>query len=449
MKKAAVFGIGDNFVRNYDHLKVKYEITALIDNSSQKKGVVIDGLPVVPLNALTDVPYDLVIITPNNYREIMKQLLENGIEAERIALLGDILDVDHWDGVLHIAFCIYGGLGDYLVAANYLYLFRQRFKNPRITIDLFCGTGSQMASAVFGEKDLAENIFPNPSEPSLDPKYGLVIQLTRYPEIVRSEMDKVYRVDPDLLDYIFVCEKFKIINKRYFVPGLINDGQSAALAEYEGIKRIQQPDVYQILGIKEEFQYPLFIAEDETRYLTGLGLKPNEYLTVHRGCDLRYCQHSTKLWPIDYYDVLIHKIKENYPSLPVLQIGASHTMCLDMDGTDYNLVEKTTLEQVKVLLKNSLIHIDNEGGMVHLRHALHGGNSIVIFGPTSEKFFGYSENRNIRGKGCAHWCEWVTDTWQVKCARGFEEAPCMRSITPERIFREVSKQLEELGWTKK
>lgn len=40
-------------------------------------------------------------------------------------------------------------------------------------------------------------------------------------------------------------------------------------------------------------------------------------------------------------------------------------------------------EKLKVILKHAKLHIDSEGGLVHLRHAIKGGPSVVLFGPTS------------------------------------------------------------------
>jgi ADP-heptose:LPS heptosyltransferase len=101
-----------------------------------------------------------------------------------------------------------------------------------------------------------------------------------------------------------------------------------------------------------------------------------------------------------------------------------------MLGIDINLVGKTDMERVKMLLKNSLVHIDGEGGFTHLRRALNGGKSIVFFGATSREFFGYKGNENLKGNGCDHPCEWLTKDWLNHCPRGYIEPPCMTSITP-------------------
>ena len=109
-----------------------------------------------------------------------------------------------------------------------------------------------------------------------------------------------------------------------------------------------------------------------------------------------------------------------------------------------DLVGKTNLEQIKPILQHALVHIDGEGGMVHLRHALGGGRSVVLFGPTSSEFFGYSENKNLVGGGCAVWCEWALNKWQEGCLRGsYETPPCMASITPEMVMEAADSIIRE------
>ena len=129
--------------------------------------------------------------------------------------------------------------------------------------------------------------------------------------------------------------------------------------------------------------------------------------------------------------------------MKIVQLGFSEDRCPKFNNIDIDLIGKTSLEEVKIILNNSIIHIDGEGGMVHLRHALHGGKSIVLFGATSPEFYGYSENINLRGDGCSHWCEWITENWQAKCARGYDRPPCSYSLTPETVYNEFKKAWRE------
>lgn len=338
---------------------------------------------------------------------------------------------------LNIGFLLGGGMGDYLIFFNYLFYFCNRFKTDNMHIETIFDSGKNIATIFLVEGELTDAILSHPKTNEYFKNYDLFIQLSRYPHVKIKKMNKIKVFSPELLDYILSCEKFEIINPRYFTEYKL-DGQSASYSELLGIKRIQQPDVYGILGIKEEYDYKFPYNKYETNYISDLGLIQKAYITIHRGCDIRYAKNATKLWPLDYYNILVKLIKKIYPEIKIVQIGVSHERCGDIDGIDLNLLGKTSIAQVSCLLKYSKLHIDNEGGMVHLRHALDAGPSIVLFGPTSESFFGYSENYNLRGTGCAHWCEWISDNWMHKCLQGYSEPPCMLSIVPSMVMEKVN-----------
>jgi ADP-heptose:LPS heptosyltransferase len=105
------------------------------------------------------------------------------------------------------------------------------------------------------------------------------------------------------------------------------------------------------------------------------------------------------MWPIRDYERFIELFRRAYPDIKVVQLGHSDRLCKSIDGVDVNLVGKTSLGELAVLLKHSLFHLDGECGMVHMIRFLNG-RSIAIFGTTSENFLGYPENINLRGNGC-------------------------------------------------
>ena len=105
------------------------------------------------------------------------------------------------------------------------------------------------------------------------------------------------------------------------------------------------------------------------------------------------------------------------------------------------------MEEVKALLKNSLLHIDNEGGLVHLRHALCAKKSIVLFGPTSDLFYGYAENENVRSNVCEEPCEWENAKWNTWCKKIKNEnskiSICMKQISDMQLWIKIKMYLEK------
>ena len=82
------------------------------------------------------------------------------------------------------------------------------------------------------------------------------------------------------------------------------------------------------------------------------------------------------------------------------------------------------------ILRQSVLHIDIDGGLVHL--ATHMGTKcIVLFGPTPVSYYGYEENINLKAGNC-HECYCLYPETN-RCARDMEQPECMYSITPEAV----------------
>ena len=81
----------------------------------------------------------------------------------------------------------------------------------------------------------------------------------------------------------------------------------------------------------------------------------------------------------------------------VIQLGVVEEERIE--GVTHCLNGQTTLDETALPIKHGLCHIDTEGGLVHLAHAVHG-RCVVLFGPTPAEFFGYTQNINLEPSGC-------------------------------------------------
>ncbi|MBR5162824.1 MAG: hypothetical protein IKW79_02235, partial [Schwartzia sp.] len=95
-------------------------------------------------------------------------------------------------------------------------------------------------------------------------------------------------------------------------------------------------------------------------------------------------------------------------------------------------------ELVKYVLRNAVLHVDIEGGLVHLATQL-GTKCAVLFGPTPVTFFGYPQNINIVSPRCAG-CHGLYEDLN-HCAKEQAEPECMRSITPEMVMEAIAKYM--------
>lgn len=438
--KTVVYGIGDNFSRNYKWITDSFEVVGLVDGAPEKEGRVVCGLPIHRPMELPDMIFDKILITPNVYPQIKKILLDMGIPEEKMLSLVELLKPDLVGNQLKMCFRSIGGMGDQLIAINYIYCLLEKYHAERMKVDVICVRGAGFLQSIFKGCNQINIIAEDDITQDKMQFYDLIIEIRRYPKIMKADMNKISRILPPLVDYLLTLEKFKIFHPRYFLEDFVADGGSATLEVIEGKKRIQQPDVYKVLEMTEKYMCPIAVNKEA---LASFQLKTNGYITIHRGCEEKnFSSNSVKLWPITHYNRLIPMLRELFPDKQIIFIGAEGEREQGIEGVDKNLAGKTSVEELKALLKYSFLHIDSEGGMVHLRHALQGDASAVLYGPTSDAFYGYEENINIRTKSCAYPCEWAILDWNVRCLREKEQRICMSSITPEMVIRRLKKWIE-------
>ena len=157
--------------------------------------------------------------------------------SESLALTGDKLNV---------AFRLRGGLGDYVVLANYVYAFRRRYDDEIMRLDVFAHNSFNSAKVVLYDGVVIDHFYNGQEfeETDCPPIYDLFVDVSRYPDIKNRNDEKIAALMPELFEFIFLCERFHAENRRFFTHAGIADGQSAALSVIEGKKRINQPDVY-------------------------------------------------------------------------------------------------------------------------------------------------------------------------------------------------------------
>ncbi len=179
--------------------------------------------------------------------------------------------------------------------------------------------------------------------------------------------------------------------------------------------------------------------------LKKFDLHKKKYITIHRGIDAQHRARKTsnvwmKVWPDKNAEDFCALFKQQYPDIEIVQLGTDEH--LSIQSVDKNLIGKTTLEELAVILKNSLLHIDGESGLVHL-NALLQGKSVVLFGPTSSKYFGYEQNINIKSPFCGE-CMWLKGgpEWISICLQGYKEPECMRQITADMVFDAIKNEID-------
>lgn len=338
---------------------------------------------------------------------------------------------------LSIAIRLDGGIGDNLVLTLWVKEFSKHL-DENCFIDLFPNINRNNLGVVAQEHTFVNKVYVLEQFNSLKNKYNVVICFRRFPYFEKFNL-RTDCLSSDTLYFLnLLHEKYTSFykdNSKFFILGSSVDTLIDLWSICRGEKRIQQPDIDNLFNISEKT--PLYLSLQDLSYKAYLdyGLNKKKYITITRSVDQNYdINNNVRCWPLKYYEELIRLLKKVFPELYFVQLGPSTS--IPIDGVDLNLLGKTSLEEVKGILKQSLLHIDGECGMVHIKHFLNGV-SVVLFAQTSIEYLGYSNNINLKSDGCPHWCEWISDNWQNHCIRGFKNPPCMEELKPEYIFDNI------------
>lgn len=340
--------------------------------------------------------------------------------------------------VFNIAFRIYGGIGNTLIHANFIKYFCEYINVKDISINVYGLLEQEVSDTIFNSQDFTNIYYSNSDLNENNFEYfDLVIDMHYIPNVIKANLTTINTLSPKLFHLIEKWINFKndhrynvfyAYDSHLYEYGIINSKNCLNIA-----------DITNDLKIKD-FSINVKILKNEENVLSKLNLEKNNFITVQRG------QHSankfsgsiesTKMWPLDHYEALIILLKQRYPKIKIIQLGESLEGCTTIKGVDINLIGKTDWEDLKILLKNALYHVDGEYGMIHLRKALKSGPSVVLFGPTPKDFFGYSDNINISTSECNHWCAEIVPRWKDVCILG-DQPKCMHSITPELVIAKI------------
>jgi ADP-heptose:LPS heptosyltransferase len=346
---------------------------------------------------------------------------------------------------LRIAIIVSGGIGDILLYGTAIKELSKRI-NYDYSIDLYTDEKGRktILDFVFNKahfiSNLVETNFWNVFRRY---NYDVIMCINRCTNTLYYDSKCVEKKSKWLRNFCKNCKEFFTKHYKFFEHTPRYHTLVGQWSILNNRTRIQGPDQCGLLGIDNSTHLFLNLGPENMEILKSFGLKEIPYITVQRGINAyEKLSEGVRMWPIKYHEGFIELFHRAYPDIKVVQLGHSDRLCKSMDGVDINLVGKTSLGELAVLLKHSLFHLDGECGMVHMKRFLNG-RSIAIFGPTSEKVFGYPENINLRGNGCSSWCEWVSNDWESKCLRGFKEAPCMASVSPEMVMEAADKLLKD------
>jgi ADP-heptose:LPS heptosyltransferase len=407
-------------------------------------------------------PEEIQGIAPSDYDYVLICLYSRTLTAEAAKILSDcgvpahklvvfdnrqithpsvkIAITDDGDNTFRIAIVSIGGLGDHIISCVLAQgIFDAAHGAARI--DFYASK-----IGIFQRLPFLNSVCSNTDRPDVN-DYDAVMSGGNFYFLEYVNLDKAKRLSQTLYDY------FK--DMLWCYKNVISEDETSAsskLLQYckiLGKNRYEQANIRGILPFDRKTKLSFTVGLEEDAYLSSIGLKSGAYLTF---CDKVHKLHpaSTKMWPKDYFCELMKSIKKKYPDLPTVRIG-DFGEDEEIDGTDMDLCCKTSFDEMAAVLKHSLLHVGNEGGLIHLRHHLCGLPSVCLFGPTSPQTYAYKENINLRTDalpGCSEGCEWIALMWlENGCLlRNDAQRPslCMESLSPQAVFESIDKYLGTL-----
>lgn len=336
--------------------------------------------------------------------------------------------IERDENALNVGLYFSGGLGDYLIAANYFGYLKRFVGDAPVKFSIFAANPG-VARAAFGDPIDVRAFDPR--------RFDVFISMIRFPLVERADRKRIKRFCPQMTALVDAYREHAAKQPLFYAQQPLGDGIVNAWSFIMGQTRLQQPDVGGILGIGTDFDVAIPAPTDEDAALRKFGLDGKKFVTLNRGIDANAkSAESTKMWPLEYYVRLVADLKRAFPERTFVQLGVSEERSPKIAGVDVDLVGKTNLDEVKILLKRAESHIDGEGGMAHLRRAMKGGPSVVLFGPTEPALYGYPQNLNLRAPYCRA-CEWVDRNWSAVCPRTGGKAECMERLTPEFVVEKI------------
>lgn len=361
------------------------------------------------------------------HSHLMRNMVES-IEDELISQNGKK------DDILYISFYPTGGFGDYIISSKLLDEISQIVP---CKIDVYCENVT-FGKAVYEGREKVE-IFPINTFYSQMWKYDLALKVEHFIHIEKQNANKIAKINPIFMD------KLNKLGHGYrtYYPDVeqqwFRENIHFRRCEIKGINRWTELSHEGIFKIEDQKTW-IPMREEYKKRLQELGLNEKKYITLNRGADsMGRSKMQTKVWPLEHYNDFVVLFKNQYPDIEIVQVGVSGNA--KIRGVDKYILGES-LEVTKWILKGSILHLDCEGGLVHLATQL-DTKCAVVFGPTPKHFYEYPQNINMVYEGCNN-CMGTHPEWAFECYKGLSEPECMYKVTPEIVMKNIKSYMDSI-----
>ncbi len=330
---------------------------------------------------------------------------------------------------VYIAFIPNGGIGDFIRQKSILNSMIDMNKN--IIIDIY----NKKARKYGIFKDIEKHIrfFINKNAVNITSLfYDIIISFEKYEDGVfinfKKKTNKVFINKLKSNIQIYKNKYFQSFNNNFCISGR----QDKIINRYKiicGVDDINS-DLKLLYNKSSLEKFKIF---NDTLYIT--------FQNGHGPISHKENTHI-KCWDTKKWEELLSLLKTNLPdNIKIVQVGLDGYI---FDKADIKLAGNTNFDELCSVLERSVLHIDTDGGCVHICKAL-GTTSLVLFGPTDVDYLGYDNNINIASSLCGNCFRPDYISTSTKCPLGYSKPLCMESISPQFVFHTVTEYLKTKG----
>ena len=439
--------VGEDYY--YQILSTNYcSLVAMVDQKFDTPIRNDDGILLCDASKLPELEFDFIVLAVELDRTaakikdflISRGIAENkiiyankGVEKGDVKLLPEKLLSDNIEPIeadyISIAFGTTGGLGDYIVTLKVIDAILELYPNCKFHI-YSAPNQFAFAKTIYGHHPAVAGIYDFFLYNSVAKQYDIAMWVTHFIRIDHFNKSKVIAHSDILAKSIQ-----KIIDEYDEYAGDVDNQfyNWFGRCKLWGLNRYTALAHNGALLINDK-RVKIYLNKEYEQKFSELGLK--KYITINTGTGLI----KIKTWAKEKFEELTAKIKAKYKDVEIVQIGGNHN--IKIAGVDKYILGQS-MELTKYVLKGALAHVDCEGGLVHLATQL-GTKCIVIGAPTPIWYYKYEENEYILSDACNE-CDGVRVFWNEKCVRGYDNPPCMESITVDKVLRCVDKVLGRIA----
>jgi len=328
---------------------------------------------------------------------------------------------------MNILIIRFSALGDLVQLEPLFRAIRYFYKNAKIDF-----LTSVIAKDLYEDSDYFDNFI---IEKSL---------ITQIAQIRKKHYDIIFNLQCNRPSHIvtFLAKKDKLIDKSYTILQRFfnlkpDEYDIEKILTKSGIKQ-NEFDKYKNIKNFSKIKMP-YIENKNIKNLLKKNFEDKKLIAIATGTSKRWL---SKKWGKENFSNLIELLKEKYG---IILIGSS----LELEDAKYitnihnnilNMVNKTSLTELKSLLSYMDLFIGNDSGPTHIAASL-GVSTVTIFGSTST-----AHCPKLIFKDKPHFC--IKPSQKIECHPCYKSKcptkhECMQDIKPKMIYNVIENYFKE------